>query len=66
MTARSIGPAIDGGRSGRGLTRSAHRGIVLQKSFRGADREFLEPLVRFMRGDARAHIGSSEIDHGPP
>jgi hypothetical protein len=38
----------------------------LQKSFRGADRKFLEPLVRFMRGDVRDHIGSSKIDHGPP
>jgi hypothetical protein len=40
--------------------------ILLQKSFRGADRKFSEPLVRFMRGDVRDHIGSSKIDHGPP
>ena len=40
-----------------GLTMSAHRRILLQKSFRGADRKFLEPLVRFMRGDVRDHIG---------
>ena len=45
---------------------SAFRAMVLQKSFRGADRKFLEPLVRFMRGDVRDHIGSSKIDHGPP
>ena len=45
---------------------SAFRAMVLQKSFRGADRKFLEPLVRFMRGDVKDHIGSSKIDHGPP
>jgi hypothetical protein len=44
----------------------SHGPILLQKSFRGADRKFLEPLVRFMRGDVRNHIGSSKIDHGPP
>src|SRR4051812_2732608 len=40
--------------------------ILLQKSFRGSERKFLEPLMRFTRGDARDHIASSEIDHGPP
>jgi hypothetical protein len=39
---------------------------IVAKVFRGADRKFLEPLVRFMRGDVRDHIGSSKIDHGPP
>jgi hypothetical protein len=40
--------------------------ILLQKSFRGGERKFLEPLMRFTRGDARDHIASSKIDHGPP
>ena len=39
------------------LTMSVDSGIMLQKSFWGADRKFLEPLVRFMRGDVRDHIG---------
>jgi len=28
--------------------------------------KFLEPLMRFARGDVRDHIVSSKIDHGPP
>jgi hypothetical protein len=40
--------------------------ILLQKSFWGAERKFLEPLMRFARGDVRDHIVSSKIDHGPP
>jgi len=40
--------------------------ILLQKSFWGSGRKFLEPLMRFARGDVRDHIASSEIDHGPP
>jgi hypothetical protein len=40
--------------------------ILLQKSFWGVERKFLEPLVRFTRGDVRDHIGSPKIDHGPP
>jgi hypothetical protein len=31
--------------------------IVLQKSFWGVQRKFLEPLMRFARGDVRDHIG---------
>jgi hypothetical protein len=31
--------------------------ILLQKSFWGVERKFLEPLVRFARGDVRGHIG---------
>jgi hypothetical protein len=45
---------------------SALRRILLQKSFWGGERKFLEPLMRFMRDDARDHIVSSKIDHGPP
>ena len=45
---------------------SAHRGILLQKSIWGGERKFLEPLMRFTRGDVRDHIVSSKIDHGPP
>ena len=40
--------------------------ILLQKSFWGSERKFLEPLVRFTRGDVRDHIVSSKIDHGRP
>ena len=42
------------------------REILLQKSFRGSERQFLEPLMRFARGEVRDHFVSSEIDHGPP
>ena len=31
--------------------------ILLQKSFWGVERKFLDPLVRFARGDVRDHIG---------
>ena len=48
------------------LTMSVPRGILLQKSFWGGERKFLEPLMRFTRGDVRDHIVLSEIDHGPP
>jgi hypothetical protein len=40
--------------------------IVLKKSFWEGERKFLEPLMRFARGDVRDHIDSSKIDHGPP
>ena len=40
--------------------------ILLQKSFWGGGRKFLEPLMRFARGDVRDHIVSFRIDHGPP
>jgi hypothetical protein len=30
--------------------------ILLQKSFWGVERKFLEPLMRFARGDVRDHI----------
>jgi uncharacterized protein YqjF (DUF2071 family) len=40
--------------------------ILLQKSFWGDERKFLEPLMRFTRGDVRDHIVSSKIDHGSP
>jgi hypothetical protein len=39
--------------------------ILLQKSFWGTERKFLEPLMRFTRSDVRDHIVSSKIDHGP-
>src|SRR5712671_4478552 len=45
--------------------KSALPPIVLQKSFWGDERNFLEPLMRFTRGDVRDHIDSSKIDHGP-
>ena len=44
---------------------SAYWRIVLKKSFWGDERNFLEPLMRFTRGDVRDHIDSSKIDHGP-
>jgi hypothetical protein len=40
--------------------------ILLQKSFRGGERKFLEPLMRIARSDVRDHIVSSKIDHGHP
>jgi hypothetical protein len=40
--------------------------ILLQKSFWGDERKFLEPLMRFTRGDVRDHIVSSKIEHGSP
>ena len=39
--------------------------ILLQKSFWAVEGKFLEPLVRFTRGDVRDHISASKIDHGP-
>ena len=45
---------------------SVLEGILLQKSFWGGERKFLEPLMRFTRGNVRDHIVSSKIDHGPP
>jgi hypothetical protein len=40
--------------------------ILLQKSFWGGERKFLEPLMRFTSGDVRDHIVSSKIDLGLP
>ena len=37
---------------------------MLQKSFSGDERNFLEPLMRFARGDVRDHIVSHKNDHG--
>jgi hypothetical protein len=45
---------------------SVLEGILVQKSFWEGERKFLEPLMRFARGEVRDHIVSSEIDHGPP
>jgi hypothetical protein len=39
--------------------------ILLQKSFRGGERKFLEPLMRFTRGEVRDHIVASKIDYAP-
>ena len=46
------------------VTMSVYRGILLQKSFWGDERNFLEPLMRFTSGDVRDHIVSSKIDQG--
>jgi hypothetical protein len=40
--------------------------IVLRKSFWDDKHNFLEPRMRFARGDVRDHIVSSKIDHGLP
>ena len=40
--------------------------ILLQKSFWGNKRNFLEPLMRFASGDVRDHIVLSKIDQEPP
>jgi hypothetical protein len=39
--------------------------ICFPQSFWGVERKFLEPLMRFTRGDVRDRIASSKIDHGP-
>jgi hypothetical protein len=39
--------------------------ILLQKSFWGDGRKFLEPLMHFARADVGDHIVSSKINHGP-
>jgi hypothetical protein len=38
--------------------------ILLQKSFWGDERNFLEPLMRFTSGNVRDHIVSHKNDHG--
>jgi hypothetical protein len=40
--------------------------ILLQKSFWGDERNFLESLMRITGGDVRDHIVSSKIDQGSP
>ncbi len=40
--------------------------ILLQKSFWGDERKFLEPLMRFTCGGVRDHIVLARVDHGPP
>jgi len=37
--------------------------IVVKKLFWSDERNVLEPLMRFTRGDVRDHIDSSKIDH---
>jgi len=39
--------------------------ILLKKSFRGDERNFLEPVMRFMRSDVRDHVASQKNDYGP-
>jgi hypothetical protein len=39
--------------------------ILLQKSFWGAERKFLEPLMRLAPRDVRDLIVSEKNDHGP-
>jgi hypothetical protein len=39
--------------------------IVLKKSFSPDQRNFLGPLMRFVRGGVRDHIVSHKNDHGP-
>jgi hypothetical protein len=43
-----------------------YRGDFVAKVFWGDGQKFLEPLMRFTRGDVRDHIASFKIDHGPP
>jgi hypothetical protein len=38
---------------------------IVAKSFWGDERKFLEPLMRFARGNLKDHIVSSKIEHGP-
>ena len=37
----------------------------VEKVFLGDERNFLGPLMRFVRGDVRDHIVSHKSDHGP-
>jgi hypothetical protein len=43
---------------------SVRSGIVLQKSFGGDERNFLGPLMRFVRRDVRDHIAYQKNGHG--
>jgi hypothetical protein len=43
---------------------SASEWMLSKKSFWGDERKFLEPLMRFARGDMRDHIVSHKNDHG--
>jgi len=38
--------------------------ILLKKSFGGGERNFPEPLMRFVRNDVRDHLVSQKNDHG--
>ena len=40
------------------------RPILLKKSFGGGERNFPEPLMRFVRNDVRDHVVSQKNDHG--
>src|ERR1700676_4170650 len=51
-------------KSADATVRSAVPLIVLQKSFLADERNFLGPLMRFVRGDVRDHIVSHKNDHG--
>jgi hypothetical protein len=66
VAAPSFGRTSAGGQNCACLRgKSAVPSIVLKKSFWGDERNFLELLIRFERGDVRDHIDSSKIDHGP-
>ena len=39
--------------------------ILLKKSFGGGERNFLEPLTRFVRSDVRDQVASQKNVHGP-
>jgi hypothetical protein len=64
---RTAGPYkwVKTGNARREQMFSALLSILLQKSCWGVERKFLEPLMRFTRGDVRDRIASSKIDHGP-
>ena len=38
---------------------------TVEKSFEGYERNFLKPLMSFMRGDVRDHIARQKNDYGP-
>jgi hypothetical protein len=38
--------------------------ILLKKSFGGGERNFPEPLMRFVRNDVKDHVVSQKNDHG--
>ena len=48
----------------RRLSNGSFAPILLKKSFWGGERNVLEPLMRFVRDDARDPVASQKNDHG--
>ena len=64
ILAASMSP-VDTKRTWRDAVRNVRsQGDSVEKAFLSDEREFLEPLMRFARGDMRDHIVSHKNDHG--